>query len=73
MSIKSFSNKGVEEIFRTGRSRRIGPEFHQRMSLVLDALDGATEARDCVALADFMCCKALDPEPSPWRSAAIGG
>lgn len=46
MSIKSFSNKGVEEVFLTGRSRRIGPEFHQRMSLILDALDGATEARD---------------------------
>ena len=35
MAIKSFSNKGVEEVLHTGRSRRIGPEFHQRMKLSL--------------------------------------
>jgi toxin HigB-1 len=46
MAIKSFAHKGVEEVFHTGHSRRIGPEFHQRMSLILDALDGATEAKD---------------------------
>jgi proteic killer suppression protein len=42
MSIKSFAHKGAEEVFFTGRSRRIGPEFHKRMSLILDAIDGAT-------------------------------
>jgi proteic killer suppression protein len=42
MSIKSFANKGVEEVFYRGRSRRIGSEFHKRMSLILDAIDGAT-------------------------------
>ena len=42
MSIKSFKHKGVEEVFCTGRSRRIGSEFHKRMSLILDAIDGAT-------------------------------
>jgi plasmid maintenance system killer protein len=42
MSIKTFAHKGVEEIFLTGRSRRIGAEFRQRMSLMLDAIDGAT-------------------------------
>jgi plasmid maintenance system killer protein len=36
----------VEEIFLTGRSRRIGAEFRQRMSLMLDAIDGATCAGD---------------------------
>jgi toxin HigB-1 len=46
MSIKAFANKGVEEVFRTGRSRSIGPEFHKRMTLILDAIDGATCARD---------------------------
>jgi proteic killer suppression protein len=45
MAIKSFSHKGVEEVFYTGRSRRIGTEFRKRMSLILDAIDGAT----CVA------------------------
>jgi proteic killer suppression protein len=42
MSIKSFAHKGAEEVFRTGRSRRIGSEFYKRMSLILDAIDGAT-------------------------------
>jgi toxin HigB-1 len=42
MSIESFAHKGVEEVFCTGRSRRIGSEFHKRMSLILDAIDGAT-------------------------------
>jgi plasmid maintenance system killer protein len=42
MSIKTFAHKGVEEIFLTERSRKIGTEFHKRMSLMLDAIDGAT-------------------------------
>jgi proteic killer suppression protein len=42
MSIKSFAHKGAEEVYCTGRSRRIGPEFHKRMGLILDAIDGAT-------------------------------
>ena len=46
MSIKTFAHKGVEEIFLTERSRKIGTEFHKRMSLMLDAIDGATCAGD---------------------------
>jgi proteic killer suppression protein len=46
MCIKTFIHKGVEEVFYAGRSRNIGPEFHKRMSLMLDAIDGATCARD---------------------------
>jgi toxin HigB-1 len=46
MSIKTFTHKGVEEVFHTGRSRNIGPELHKRMSLMLDAIDGATCAGD---------------------------
>lgn len=42
MSIKPFAHEGAEEVFCTGRSRRIGSEFHKRMSLILDAIDGAT-------------------------------
>lgn len=42
MPNKSFAHKGVEEVFCTGRSRRIGSEFHKRMRVLLDAIDGAT-------------------------------
>ena len=46
MSIRSFAHKGVEEIFLTGRCRTIGPEFHKRISLMLDALDAVTGPGD---------------------------
>jgi len=46
MSIKGFAHKGVEEVFLSGRSRRIGAEFRERMSLILDAIDGATGVVD---------------------------
>ena len=31
VSIETFTHKGVEEVFRSGRSRNIGAEFHKRM------------------------------------------
>jgi toxin HigB-1 len=46
MSIKTFAHKGVEEVFYRGRSRRVGAEFHKRMSLILDAVNGATDVAD---------------------------
>lgn len=46
MAIKTFAHKGVEQVFLTGRSRRIGAEYQQRMRLMLDALDGATGVAD---------------------------
>jgi proteic killer suppression protein len=46
MSIKTFKHKGVEKVFCTGRSRKIGAEFHKRMSLILDAINGATRIGD---------------------------
>jgi proteic killer suppression protein len=46
MAIKTIAHKSVEEIFLTGRSRRIGAEFRPRMRLILDAIDGATGVVD---------------------------
>jgi proteic killer suppression protein len=46
VSIKTFASKGVEEVFYTGRSRRIGAEFRKRMILILDALNAATCVED---------------------------
>jgi toxin HigB-1 len=42
MSLKTFAHKGVEEVFYTGRSRRVGAEYRKRLLLILDALNGAT-------------------------------
>jgi len=52
-SIKNFTHKGVEEVFFTGRSRTIGAEFHKRMSLILDALAGATDVKDIAGARGF--------------------
>lgn len=42
MSIKKFVNRGLEDLFSTGRSHRIGAEYRKRLILMLDALDAAT-------------------------------
>ena len=46
MAIKTFAHKGAEEVFYRGRSRHVGAEFHKRMGLILDAIDGATGIAD---------------------------
>ena len=53
MAIGSFAHRGVEEIFLRGRSKRIGHEYRKRMTLLLDALDGATCARDLEGVDGF--------------------
>jgi plasmid maintenance system killer protein len=53
MSIRTFAHKGAEEVFLTGRSRRIGAEFHRRVSLILDAIDAATGIKDLVGARGF--------------------
>ncbi len=40
--IKSFKHKGVEELFRTGKSRRVKPAFQDKCLRIMDALDVAT-------------------------------
>jgi toxin HigB-1 len=46
MAVTSFAHKGVEEAYRTGRSRRIGARHLKRMLLVLDAMIGAMSVVD---------------------------
>jgi len=70
MSIKTFAHKGVEEVFRTGRSRNIGPEFHKRMSLMLDAIDGATGPNDLRGARGF---HALDGDRSGTFAMSVSG
>jgi toxin HigB-1 len=41
-----FAHRGLEEVFCTGRSRRVGAEYHRRLRIILDAMDGATCAAD---------------------------
>ncbi len=42
--IKSFRHKGLEELFRTGRSRRVQAKHGKRLRLILTLLNAATHA-----------------------------
>jgi toxin HigB-1 len=46
MSIKTLVSKGLEDLFFTGRSHRVGAEYHKRLILMLDTLDAATCVED---------------------------
>jgi toxin HigB-1 len=46
MSIRTFAHKGLQEVFETGKSRRIGAGYLKRVEMILSAVDGATGAID---------------------------
>ena len=53
MAIRSFAHRGLEELFRTGRSKRIGAPYVKRVVTVLDYLDGATGPGDLQGVLGF--------------------
>ena len=53
MPIASFRHRGLQELFETGRSRRIGPNFRAAAILILDHLDAITDLKDCVGVRGF--------------------
>jgi len=44
--IASFRNKGLEEIYLTGTTRRIGAEYVRKCVRILQSLDVAAQAED---------------------------
>jgi toxin HigB-1 len=44
--VRSFRHKGLEELFRQGRSRRLAAELQNRALRRLDALEQAATLRD---------------------------
>jgi proteic killer suppression protein len=44
--IAGFKNKGLEEIYRTGKTRRIGDEYVRKCVRILQALDVATSPEE---------------------------
>lgn len=44
--LKSFRNKGLDELWATGRSGRIDARLHKRILARLDALDAALRPED---------------------------
>jgi plasmid maintenance system killer protein len=44
--VASFKNKGLEEIYFTGKTRRIGAEFVRKCVRILQSLEVATRPED---------------------------
>ena len=44
--IVTFQHKGLEELFLTGRSRRIGAEYARKCLRILQMLDDATKPEE---------------------------
>ena len=44
--IGGFRNKGLEELYQTGKSRRIGADYIRKCILILELLDNATRPED---------------------------
>ena len=44
--IVTFQHKGLEELFLTGKSRRIGPAYARRCLRILQMLDDATKPEE---------------------------
>lgn len=42
--IKSFKNKGLAELFEKGNARKVQPKHVKRLTLILTALNAATQA-----------------------------
>ena len=53
MAIKKFFHKGLNELFCTGKTARIGAEYHRRLLPILDALDAATCVEDLRGVRGF--------------------
>jgi proteic killer suppression protein len=44
--IGTFKNKGLQELFQTGKSRKVDAKKRRKMLLILDALDQAKKPTD---------------------------
>ncbi len=53
MSIRSFRNRAVEELFANGSSKRIAKPQWRKITLILDFLDGITDPKDCQGVMGF--------------------
>ena len=53
MAIRSFRHRGVEDLFRSGSSKRIAKPQWRKITLILDFLDGIADPKDCQGVMGF--------------------
>ena len=44
--IKSFKHKGLKKLFRDGHAKEINPKHNEKIILILDRLDAASDPKD---------------------------
>lgn len=57
MAIDSIKNKGFRELFETGKTNKIGTNYHRKLLDLLDMLDAATHIKDLKGVSDFHVLK----------------
>jgi proteic killer suppression protein len=70
MAIKSFAHKGVEEVFVSGRSKKVGASYWQRMKRALDLMDGADSVADLQGAQGF---HQLKGDRDGWCAMSVSG
>lgn len=53
MPIKNFKNKGLKELFETGKTAKLGKNYHENGLLILDHINAITDLKDCNGVKDF--------------------
>lgn len=53
MAITGFKDKGLRELFDTGRSAKINPDHHDKILLILDLLNAIGDISDCYGHYEF--------------------
>lgn len=57
MAIASFRHKGLQELFVSGRTSRIGTSYHKPSILILDHLDAVADLADLRNVRKFHALK----------------
>jgi proteic killer suppression protein len=53
MGIKDCRHKGLQELYKTGRTARIGKRYHKNILMILDFLAAIHHIDDCTGVKDF--------------------
>ncbi len=53
MAIQTISHRGLRELFENGRTHRITPQAHERLLLLMDRIDAATDLKDFQGVSHF--------------------
>jgi len=53
MTLRSYKNNGLKELFGTGKSAKTGKEYQKTTLMILDLLDNIAQISDCYGVRDF--------------------